>query len=92
MASKPKNNPKKPSGLQFKLKVNLWTVAITVLVVFFVVPVMITAFQMVGGSNRVDISQVLSDVKAGKVDKILIESDKLVLTYKDGSTKNLAFL
>jgi len=76
---------KKP--VQFKLKINLWTVAIGILVVFFVVPVMITAFQMVGSSSKVDISQVLSDVKGGKVDKILIESDKLVLTYKDGTTK-----
>lgn len=79
--------PGQKKQVQFKLKVNLWTVAIGFLVLFFAIPVMITAFQMIGGSNNVDISQVLTDVKGGKIEKILIESDKLVLTYKDGSTK-----
>jgi len=80
-------NPKGKKQVQFKLKLNLWTVSMTLLVLFFVVPVMIAGFQMIGGSSNVDISQVLTDVKGGKVDKILIEKDKLILTYKDGSTK-----
>ncbi len=83
--------PQKPAKgkkqFQFKLKVNLWTVAIGLLILFFVIPVLVAGFQMVGGSNNVNISQVLTDVKGGKVDKILIETDKLVITYKDGSTK-----
>jgi len=29
----------------------------------------------------------LSDVKQNKVDKVMIESDKLVVNYKDGSVK-----
>jgi cell division protease FtsH len=73
--------------LQFKLKLNLWTVAIVAMIIFFVVPMVITGFSMLGGSGNVDISQVITDVKNQKIDKILIESDKLVLTYKDGSTK-----
>ncbi len=87
---KPKLGDKNQKGkkqFQFKLKLNLWTVAISLLVLFFVIPVLIAGFQMVGGSGNVDISQVLTDVKSGKVDKVLIETDKLVVTYKDGSTK-----
>ena len=42
---------------------------------------------MAGTSTNVQVSQLVNDIKAGKVKKILIESDKLVVTYKDGSTK-----
>lgn len=72
---------------QFKLKLNLWTVALVILAVFFIVPVIIAGVQMAGSSNNVDISQLMNDIKGGRVDKVLIESNKLVVTYKDGTTK-----
>jgi len=72
---------------QFRLKINLWTVALGLLVVFFVIPLIITGVQMAGSSNNVEISQLLSDVKGDKIDKILIESNKLIVTYKDGTIK-----
>ncbi len=81
----PKKKDKKQ--FQFKLKVNLWTVTLALLVVFFVVPVIIAGVQMAGSSNNVDISVLLNDIKGNKVDKILIESNKLVVSYKDGTTK-----
>ncbi|HTK03669.1 MAG TPA: ATP-dependent zinc metalloprotease FtsH [Alphaproteobacteria bacterium] len=77
--------PRKP--VQVKLKINLWTVVGVILVIFFVLPVIITGLQMLGSKNKVDISQVLVDIKSQKVDKVLIESDKLVVNYKDGSVK-----
>lgn len=81
-------DPKKiKKRFQFKLKINLWTIAIALLVVFFVVPLIITGIQMSGNSGSVDISQLLMDIKANKVEKVLIESNKLVVNYKDGSTK-----
>ena len=76
---------KKP--IQVRLKINLWTITGVLLVIFFVVPIIITGVQMMGSSNNVDVSQLLSDVKSNKVDKVMIESDKLVVTYKDGTTK-----
>ena len=85
-----KSNGKNQKGkkqLQFKLKLNLWTIVIGLLVVFFIVPVIIAGVQSVGSSTNVQISQLVNDIKVGKVKKILIESDKLVVTYKDGSTK-----
>jgi cell division protease FtsH len=82
-------DPKKKDRkqFQFKLKLNLWTVALAILAVFFIVPVIIAGVQMAGSNNNVDVSVLLGDIKGNKVDKILIESDKLVVTYKDGSTK-----
>src|SRR5687767_14721561 len=82
-----KKDSKNKKPIQVKLKINLWTIAGALLVIFFVLPVIITAFQMMGSSNKVDISQVLSDVKEQKIERVLIESDKLVVNYKDGSIK-----
>jgi cell division protease FtsH len=73
--------------LQFKLKLNLWTVALAILAVFFIVPVFIAGVQMLGSNNNVDISQLMNDIKGGKVDKVLIESNKVVVTYKDSTVK-----
>jgi len=81
----PKNLKKK--GFQFKLKINLWTVAIAILVIFFVIPMIVAGVQVAGTSTKADISQVIQDIKSGKVDKVMIESNKLVVNYKDGSTK-----
>lgn len=78
-------NGKKP--FQMKIKINLWTIAITFMVIFFIVPILITAFQMSSGSNKVEISQLMGDIKESKVEKVLIEGSKLIVTYKDGSTK-----
>jgi cell division protease FtsH len=90
MDPKKVNRKKSPQGkkqFQFKLKVNLWTVALGLLVVFFVVPLIVTGVQMAGNSNNVEISQLLGDIKEGKIDKVMIESNKLVVSYKDGTTK-----
>src|SRR3989344_3084205 len=78
-------NGKKP--FQMKIKINLWTIAITFIIIFFIVPILITAFQMSSGSNKVEVSQLMSDIKESKVEKVLIEGSKLIVTYKDGSTK-----
>jgi len=73
--------------VQFKLKINLWTIALTFLVIFFVIPGIIAAFQTVGNSNKETVSQLLTDIKGGKVEKVSVDTAKLVVTYKDGSVK-----
>jgi len=49
--SKGKKDPETSSGqkkpVQVKLKINLWTVAGIILVIFFVLPIIITGLQMV---------------------------------------------
>jgi len=77
----------KKKGVQLKLKINLWSVGLGLLVIFFVIPLIITGVQMASSSNSVDISQLLTDIKGGKVDKIQIESNKLIVNYKDGTVK-----
>ena len=77
----------KKKGVQFKLKVNLWTVALGLLVIFFVIPLIVAGVQLSASNSNADISQVLSDIKAGKVDKIQVQGSKLTVTYKDGSIK-----
>lgn len=78
-------NGKKP--FQMKIKINLWTVTISILAIFFVLPILLTAFQLSSNSNKVEISQLMGDIKESKVDKVLIEGSKLIVTYKDGTTK-----
>ncbi len=80
-----KNNKKKQ--FRFALKINLWTVAVGFLVVFFIIPLMVSGFQYAASSTKVDISQVLNDVKSGKVKDITIESNKLIINYNDGTVK-----
>lgn len=83
-----KNDSKKnQKQVQFKLKVNLWTIAIAILVIFFVIPGFISAIQTVGSSTKENISQVMADIKEGKVSKIDVEGSKLLITYKDNSIK-----
>jgi cell division protease FtsH len=81
----PKIDPKKQ--IQFKLKINLWTVAMAVLVVFFILPLIVSGVQMIGNNNGLGVSQLLNDIKGDKVEKILVEGNKLVVTYKGGDIK-----
>lgn len=82
-----KKQGKGKKQFQFKLKLNLWTIAITFFVIFFVIPGIIAAFQTLGTSSKENVTQLLSDVKGGKVDKVAVDSTKLTVTYKDGSVK-----
>jgi cell division protease FtsH len=82
-----KKQPKGKKQFKFKLKINLWTVAIAILLIFFVVPAVIAALQNTGGSTKENVSQVLTDIKAGKIGKVSVDGVNLTVTYKDGSTK-----
>ncbi len=82
-------NSKKPAKKQVtvKFKVNIWTIVFGILFVLFFLP---SLFSMLGISNvdtKVDLSTALNDMRADKIEKIVIEKDNLVLSYKDGSTK-----
>lgn len=86
------NNSKKTvkkgqKQVQIKLKVNLWTIAATILIIFFVIPGIIAAFQTVGESTKLNVTQLMGDIKGGKVEKISVENSKLLVTYKDNSIR-----
>jgi cell division protease FtsH len=81
-------SPKKgQKQVRFKLRVNLWTIAATILIIFFVIPGFIAAIQSVGSSTTETISQLMSDIKSGNVEKVNVEGSKLVITNKDGAVK-----
>jgi len=42
---------------------------------------------MKGSSEKLDISQAVADIKEEKVEKILVENERIVLTYKGGEVK-----
>jgi cell division protease FtsH len=78
---------KKGKQIQFKLKINIRNILLGLFVLFFVVPFIFSFFQN-NNSNKIEITQSMADIRAGKVDKINIDGSKLTFTYKDGSVKN----
>src|SRR3990167_2706532 len=82
-----KKQLKSKKQFMLKLKINIWTVALALVLILFVGPLLIAGIQLGSSSNKVDISQLVTDIKDKKVDKVLVESNKLLITYKDKSTK-----
>ena len=80
---------KKPAKKQVtvKLKVNIWTIVFGILLVLFFLPPLMSMFGFSNVSNKVDLSIALNDIRDEKIEKVVIEKNNLVLTYKDGSTK-----
>jgi cell division protease FtsH len=77
----------KEKRFQFKLKINLWTVLLGFFVLLFILPLFFSAVDMKGSSEKLDISQAVADIKEEKVEKILVENERIVLTYKGGEVK-----
>jgi cell division protease FtsH len=81
---------KKPVKKQVtvKFKVNIWTIVFGILLVLFFVP---PIFSLLGIgeplNSKVDLSQALNDIKDQKIEKVAIEKDNILLTYKEGGVK-----
>ena len=71
----------------FKIKINFWTVVIIVLILLFTLPFLFSFAGFSGFEDNIDISSALSDIKEGKVDSVEVQNEKVLLTYKDESTK-----
>lgn len=85
-----KLRPNKVGGkkrLEFKIKITIWKILIAAFLFIFFLPLIFTIFQFPGVENKVETSRALSDIKGGKVKEILVENEKLLLTYQDGSIK-----
>lgn len=82
-------NSKKPAKKQVtvKFKVNIWTIVFGILFVLFFLPSLFSMFGISNVDTKVDLSTALNDMREDKIEKIVIEKDNLVLSYKDGSTK-----
>lgn len=76
---------KKTKGI--KIKINLVRVVITLLILLALAPFVLAFFQTQIDNSQIELSKALTDIKDNKVDKVLVEDNKLIFTYKDGSTK-----
>ncbi len=77
-------------GQNFKIKVvklNLWKIGLGILGVLIVAPIILGLLQTKIDSSQEDLSQAVNDIKEEKVEKVTVEGDKLLLTYKDQSIK-----
>lgn len=80
-------NGKGKKQVRVKFKFNLWILVGIMLFVFFALPIFVTAWQLSGNSSKLEISQLVTDIKEEKVDKVQIDTTKLIVHYKDGSIK-----
>src|SRR3972149_11252935 len=78
---------KVPKRFQFKLKINLWSVIFGFFLLLFIAPFIMSFFEGQTDKGKVELSQALSDLKEGKVEKVVVENEALLFTYKDGSVK-----
>ncbi len=76
---------KKSKGV--KIKINLFKVGLVVLIVLACVPFFLAFLQTEIDNSQIDLSQALADLRADKVDKVNVEGNKLIFSYKDGTTK-----
>ncbi len=81
------NHKKGKKEIKLKIKFNFRTVLLGLFLLLFILPAIITALDMRGGKGKVELSQLFSDLKEGKVEKVSVENERLLLTYKDGSVK-----
>lgn len=73
--------------IKIKVKINLKTILLGFFILLFLLPGIFAFLDLKKATSRTELSQVLTDLKEDKVDKVLVEGDKLILTYKDGSLK-----
>lgn len=72
---------------EFRLKVNLWKVLMGIFIVIFFIPFVISFMQLQSTESRIETSQALIDIKENKIKEVLVQQEKLVLTYEDESVR-----
>ena len=85
--TKSKGSDDKKKSVEFKIKINLWKVIIAVLIFVFFAPFLLSAFEIANSTQKLDISQAMTDIKDNKVKEVVVQNTKLVLTYQDGTIK-----
>ena len=79
--SKIGKSPKDKKKFEFKLRINLWKALIVFFLILFFLPFVLSVAQFGKTEGNVETSQALSDIKDGKVKEIVVQNDKLILTY-----------
>lgn len=70
-----------------KIKLNLVKIAIAVLIFLTLAPFVLAFFQTQVDKGEVPLSVALDDVRNNKIDKVIVEGDKLTFNYKNGAVK-----
>jgi len=81
---KPSKNKKE---VQIKIRINFRTILLGIFLLLFVLPAIAAFFDMKGTETKLELSQAMADIKDGKIAKVTVEGDKLLLTYNDNSVK-----
>ena len=86
---KPARNHRKKGKkrFEFRFRITFWKILIAVFLVIFFLPFILSIAQLQDVSENVETSQALIDIKEGKVMEVMIQDEKLLLTYNDGITK-----
>lgn len=86
---KPARNQRKKGKrrFEFRFRITFWKILIAVFLVIFFLPFILSIAQLQGVSENVDTSQALIDIKEGRVMEVMVQDEKLLLTYNDGTTK-----
>lgn len=74
-------------GFQFKFQIKLQNILLLLLALLFLGPLLLSTSNLRPGQESVPISQVLTDIKENKIDKIKVSNDKLDIVYKDGAQR-----
>lgn len=82
-----KNTNDKQKKIEFRLKINLWKVLLTLILIILFAPFILSIFAIQGLNDKVDLSQALTDIKEGEVKEAMVENTKVLLTYNDDSIK-----
>ena len=80
-----KSKPKKRK--EIKLKINLWRVVIALLIFMFMAPLVVSFLQLQVDGTQVEISQVMADIREGKIKEVVVQDEKLLLTYSEDDLK-----
>lgn len=82
------NGNSKKKKVELKLKVNLWKIFLGLLAVVFFAPFFLALLQSQIDKGEISVSQALQDIRDEKIEKVVVQDDKLIFTYKDESVKH----
>lgn len=79
-------NNQSRKGRRFELRFNLNPKRILVwtLILFLFVPFLVSLFQLQGVEEERPLSEILTDIKAGKIEKITVLGEAVKVEYKEG--------
>ena len=77
----------KKKQIKLKIKLDIKKILLTLFILFFLVPSVISLFEFKENSMKLEISQAMTDIKEEKVKKVSIDENKVILTYQDDSIK-----